>query len=176
MLTKISLVFWSIWRHQKDISKLTDLNQGSLNNARLTRSKMAKSSNKWWNILWSFFRLNNLNEQEFPNRPITPAIIMRRPLVSMTSLLTHTVAHSTRPSFRPKINNQPLKKFLSLAVRQLSKSCQKWQNSDIQSQFSMSKIIRIFQKMFFIEEYDFRGTLFVIDIFWKLHFLNHFTF
>ena len=35
---------------------------------------------------------------------------------SMTSLLTHTVTHSTRPSFRPKSNNQPLKKFLSLAV------------------------------------------------------------
>ena len=25
----------------------------------------------------------------------------------------------------------------------------------------------------FIEEYDFRGTIFVIDIFWKLQFLNH---
>ena len=37
-------------------------------------------------------------------------------LSSMTSLLTHTVAHSTRPSFRPKTNNQPLKKFLSLKV------------------------------------------------------------
>ena len=37
-------------------------------------------------------------------------------LISMTSLLTHTVAHSTRPSFRPKINNHPLKKFLILAV------------------------------------------------------------
>ena len=49
-------------------------------------------------------------------------------LCSMTSLLTHTVAHSTRHSFRPKTNNQPLKKFLSLAV-----SCQKLQNSDIQS-------------------------------------------
>ena len=36
--------------------------------------------------------------------------------ISMTSLLTHTVAHSTRPSYRPKINNQPLKKFLGLAV------------------------------------------------------------
>ena len=34
---------------------------------------------------------------------------------SMTSLLTHNVAHSTGHSFRPKINNQPLKKFLSLA-------------------------------------------------------------
>ena len=29
---------------------------------------------------------------------------------------------------------------------------------------------------FFIEEYDFRGTPFVIDIFWKLQFLNHFIF
>ena len=36
--------------------------------------------------------------------------------VSMTQLLTHTVAHSTRPSFRHKTNNQPTKKFLHLAV------------------------------------------------------------
>ena len=35
---------------------------------------------------------------------------------SMTSLLTHTVAHFIRSSFRPKTNNQTLKKFLSLAV------------------------------------------------------------
>ena len=35
---------------------------------------------------------------------------------SMTTLLTHTVAHSTKPSFRPKTNNQPLKKSLSLAL------------------------------------------------------------
>ena len=34
----------------------------------------------------------------------------------MTSLLTYTVAHSTRPSYRLKINHQPLKKILSLAV------------------------------------------------------------
>ena len=34
--------------------------------------------------------------------------------ISMTSLLTHTVAHSTRPSLKPKTNNQPFKKFLSL--------------------------------------------------------------
>ena len=36
--------------------------------------------------------------------------------ISMTSLLTHTKAHSTRPSFMPKANNQSLKKFLSLVV------------------------------------------------------------
>ena len=34
----------------------------------------------------------------------------------MTQLLTHTVAHSTMPSFRPKTNNQPTKKFLSHGV------------------------------------------------------------
>ena len=33
-----------------------------------------------------------------------------------TTLLSDTVAHSTRPSLRPKINYQPLKKLLSLAV------------------------------------------------------------
>ena len=36
--------------------------------------------------------------------------------LSMTILLTHTVAHSTKPSPRPKTNNQPPKKFLSLAL------------------------------------------------------------
>ena len=37
-------------------------------------------------------------------------------VTSMTQLLTHSVAHSTKPSFRPKTNNQPLKKFFSLAL------------------------------------------------------------
>ena len=35
---------------------------------------------------------------------------------SMTQLLTHSVAHSTKPVSRPKTNNQSIKKFLSLAV------------------------------------------------------------
>ena len=35
--------------------------------------------------------------------------------ISMTTLLTHTVAHSTKSSFMPKTNNQLPKKFLSLA-------------------------------------------------------------
>ena len=37
--------------------------------------------------------------------------------ISMTTLLTHTVRHSTKPCIRPKTSNQPLKKFLSLAVK-----------------------------------------------------------
>jgi hypothetical protein len=46
--------------------------------------------------------------------------------------------------------------------------------SDFQSEFSMSKIIRIFLIFFFIEEYQFRGTLVVIDTFLKLQFLKPF--
>jgi hypothetical protein len=40
----------------------------------------------------------------------------------------------------------------------------------------MSKIIQIFLKNVIIEEYHFRGTIFFIDIFWQLQFLNHFIF
>ena len=36
--------------------------------------------------------------------------------ISMTSLLRHIVEHSTRPFFMPEVNNQLLKKFLSLAI------------------------------------------------------------
>ena len=36
--------------------------------------------------------------------------------VSMTQLLTHSIAHSTKSSSRPKTNNQSIKKFLGLAV------------------------------------------------------------
>ena len=54
-------------------------------------------------------------------------------LFSMTSLLMHTVANFTWPSSRPKTYNQPLKKKFK-SCSQLSKSCQKWQNSDFQSQ------------------------------------------
>ena len=63
-------------------------------------------------------------------------------IFSMTQVLTHTVAHSTNPSFRPKINNQSIKKFLSLAVTwvkvvkmckiltfKINFLCQKWSES-----------------------------------------------
>jgi hypothetical protein len=85
------------------------------------------------------------------NYHVSPSLQYLRPYTyfSMTSLLMqHTVAHSTRPSFRLKINKQPFyQSFMSCG--QMSKSCQKWQNSDFQSQFSMSKIIRIFLIFFF---------------------------
>ena len=34
----------------------------------------------------------------------------------MTTLFTHTVAHSTKHFYRPKTNNQPHEKFLSLVL------------------------------------------------------------
>ena len=48
----------------------------------------------------------------------------------------------------------------------LMASCQKVPKFDFQSQLSMSKMIKIFFNFFFIEGYQFRSTLFVIDIFW----------
>ena len=47
-------------------------------------------------------------------RAMRPGEITHMPLLgSMTSLLMHTVAHSTSPSFRSKYNNQSIKNFLS---------------------------------------------------------------
>ena len=79
--------------------------------------------------------------------------------LSIFQLLTYTIAHVTKPFFRLKTNNQPTKKFLSLAGH-LSKSHQNVQNSDFQCQFSMSKIIQMFLKYFFNEDYYFRSTFF----------------
>ena len=67
------------------------------------------------------------------------------------------------------------KKFCQINLRSKS-SDWKMAISDFQSQFSMSKIIRIFLNFFFIEEYQFRGMFFVIDIYWKLQFLKHFVY
>ena len=58
----------------------------------------------------------------------------------------------------------------------LTERRQKVPKFDFQSQFSMSKIIRIFLNFFFIEEYQYRGMFFVLDIFWKLQFLKHFVY
>ena len=89
---------------------------------------------------------------------------------SLISLLTHTVAHFNRLSFRPKTNNQPIKKFLSLAVSwvKVVKNCKN-------SETAKSKMIQMFLKLFHwrISLY-YCSTFFGIDIFWKL--LNHFIF
>ena len=67
--------------------------------------------------------------------------------ISMTSLLTHTVAHSTRLSFRPKTNNQPIKKFLILAVSwlKLSKIAKFWLSKSI---FNVKKYLNLTKKNF----------------------------
>ena len=97
-------------------------------------------------------------------------------IVSMTQHLTHSsVAHFTRPSFRPKINNQSIKNLLSLTVSWLKvvKNLKKlWLSKSI---FYVEKYTNLCKKNF-IKEYDFRGTLLGIGLFWKLQFLNHFIF
>jgi hypothetical protein len=100
--------------------------------------------------------------------------VSRYILNSMTSLLTHTVAHSTMPSFRLKTNNQPLKKLLSLAVSWV-KVVKNGKILTFKVNFLCQKLSESFY-FFFIEEFDFRGTPFVNDIFWKLQFLNQFIF
>ena len=70
---------------------------------------------------------------------------------SVTSLLTHTLAHSTRPSFRLSSNNQPLKKFLSLAVS--------WVKVVKNGKILTFKVNFLCQKsFFFMEQYEISGT------------------
>ena len=107
------------------------------------------------------FSCANLSAQQFWRHNIC---------TSMTSLLTHIVAHSTRPSFRPKINNQPLKKFLSLAVSWVKVV----KNGKILTSKSIFYVkyypnLSIF---FFIEEYDFRGTLMLFTFFENFNFFT----
>ena len=66
--------------------------------------------------------------------------------------------------FLPK-NQHTQRKLLNFEFWINGELCQKVPKFDIQSQFSMSKIIRIFLNSFFIEEYQFRSTFFVIAIF-----------
>ena len=56
------------------------------------------------------------NEQRPRSSQVFSFLLFTTQSISMTQLLTHSVAHSTEPSSRPKTNNQSIKKFLSLAV------------------------------------------------------------
>ena len=77
-------------------------------------------------------------------------------LHSMTSLLTYTVAHSTRPSYSPKVDNQPLKKFLSLVVS--------WVNDVKMAKFWLSKSI------FYVKKYP---NLSKQNFHWRIWFQGH---
>ena len=54
--------------------------------------------------------------------------------------------------------------------------CQKVTKFDFQSQFSMSKIVGIIPKKFFIEKYEIRSTTFINDTFCLMSFLKHFIY
>ena len=91
------------WRTSFSGGHRTDINHASASPSEMIRSLAVE----WSCVL----RQNENNSERAPGSRIARYIH-----ISMTSLLTHTVAHSTRPSYRPKINKQPLKKFLSLAI------------------------------------------------------------
>jgi hypothetical protein len=63
-----------------------------------------------------FGEIEQRSRQSNEGKEFCTTVCFTYTLGSMTTLLTHTVAHSTKSSFRPKTNNQPLKKFLSLAL------------------------------------------------------------
>ena len=58
ILTKLSLIFWSIWRHQKDISKLT-LGQ-KVYNCSMTKVDKLNQTQTWLCVLNSLFWLDLL--------------------------------------------------------------------------------------------------------------------
>ena len=66
-------------------------------------------------------------------------------------------------NFSKKISKRKI--IFDLTFTDVHMGRQKVPKSDFQSQFSMSKIIRIFLNFFFTEEYQFRATLFVKYIF-----------
>ena len=70
--------------------------------------------------LWDGVKVDELfgqSKEDLIFRKVTGSdeLIFKGKISSMTTLLMYTVAHSTKPSFMPKTNNQPPEKFLSLA-------------------------------------------------------------
>ena len=97
-------------------------------------------------------------------------------LVSFSSMSTHTYLLEDLRGQKITLNQfgKYYWKDLTFFIAVPSGYCRTFKKHVIQSELSLSKNIWIFLKKIFIEEYDFRGTLFVIDVFWKLQFLNHF--
>ena len=83
---------------------------------------------------------------------------------SMTSLLTHTVAYSTRSSFRPKTNKQPTKKCLSLTVTwvKVIKMCK---ILTFKVNFLRQKSSESFQIFFSLKNMKLRAQLLLVTLF-----------
>ena len=106
-----------------------------------------------------------------PTTPASPPRLVCHKLWSwrnlncnMTQILMHKDAHSTRPSFRPKTNNQPIKKFLSLLVSWV-KVVKNWKTLTFKVNFLWQKWFESFY-IFFIEEYHFL----LLTFFENIHF------
>ena len=122
--------FWLAINHSNSTlnskqDKLTD--KSKTENLEVTYQIVSSSLTKYrksWNLTWiigcciPWTNIWLYYVYLYTAANVYPFFWIRLPILlstSMTSLLTHNVAHSTRHSFRPKTNNQPMKKFLSLA-------------------------------------------------------------
>ena len=88
----------------------------------------------------------------------------------MTQILSYTIAHYTGPSLMLKANNQPYKFFWGFAFSWVNvvKSCK---ILTLKVNFLWQKLSESFH-FFFIEQYQFRSTYFVIDSFDNFNFYS----
>ena len=93
----------------------------------------------------------------------------------MTSVVEFCGRESTGADFSKKKNGKRKKNY-DLTFTDVHMSRQKVPKSDFLSQFSMSKVIRIFLIFFSLKNISLEEGFFAIVIFFKLHFLNHFVF
>ena len=80
--------------------------------------------------------------------------------------------HLSIKTHKPILENKHFftKSFCRQTYQNSKISWQKMPISDFQSEFSMSKIIRIFLNFFFIEEYQFRGMFLFFTFFENFNF------
>ena len=95
---------------------------------------------------------------------------------SMTTLLPKAFTHFTGSSFLLKTKKYSHILFFSFCD-QLSKHCQKWQNSFFQSQFCMPKMVQIFPIFCSLKNISLEADFFGFDIIgqlqiFKAHYLN----
>ena len=78
---------------------------------RLKMDKIISMRNLNFYSKWSLIKIYRNCTKYFTRHSASLKILSRPTSASMTQLLTHSVAHSTKPYSRPKTNNQSIKVF-----------------------------------------------------------------
>ena len=99
-------------KHQDAIAEMSE----QIDQLNKLKTKAETEKALWSKIKKKLFGNSTIFKTSFHDKAQLKVYFILSWIYSMTTLLTHTVAHSTKPSFRPKTNNQPLKKFLNLAL------------------------------------------------------------